>query len=116
MWGRPAGWLRQLCRRDAAFDPGAGDVVCDCRYRHLRIAVRDGDNLTLEDGSHCSLAHCCDSPGHAWPHPAASEPAGSTYRTKTGLVLTDADIALLADEAERGYDPSRFSPRRRPGA
>jgi predicted HicB family RNase H-like nuclease len=27
-----------------------------------------------------------------------------TYRTKTGRVLTDADIEALADEAERGYD------------
>lgn len=27
-----------------------------------------------------------------------------TYRTKTGKVLTDADIEAMADEAERGYD------------
>ena len=26
------------------------------------------------------------------------------YRTKTGKILTDADIEKLADEAERGYD------------
>lgn len=30
-----------------------------------------------------------------------------TYRTKTGRVLTDADIQALADEAERGYDAGR---------
>ena len=26
------------------------------------------------------------------------------YRTKSGRILTDADIQALADEAERGYD------------
>lgn len=51
------------------FDPQAGDVVCDCRYRHLRITERDGDDLVLEDGSRCSLIHCCDPPDHAWQHP-----------------------------------------------
>ncbi len=35
------------------------------------------------------------------------------YRTKTGRVLTDADIAALGDEAERGYDVERLA--RRPG-
>ena len=28
----------------------------------------------------------------------------TTYRTKTGKILTDADIEALADEAEAGYD------------
>jgi len=36
-----------------------------------------------------------------------------TYRTKTGRVLTDADIEALADEAERGYDVEQLA--RRPG-
>lgn len=31
-----------------------------------------------------------------------------TFRTKTGCVLTDADIHALADEAERGYDVSHL--------
>ena len=30
------------------------------------------------------------------------------YVTKTGKVLTDADIQALADEAERGYDVSHL--------
>lgn len=30
--------------------------------------------------------------------------------TKTGKVLTDADIAALADEAERGYCVTRWGP------
>jgi hypothetical protein len=37
--------------------------------------------------------------------------ADVTYRAKTGRVLTDADIAVLADEAERGYDVSRLRSR-----
>lgn len=36
-----------------------------------------------------------------------------TYRTKTGKVLTDADIEALADEAERGYDVEGLKARRR---
>ena len=36
-----------------------------------------------------------------------------TYRTKTGKVLTDADIEALADEAERGYDVDVLKTRRR---
>ena len=30
------------------------------------------------------------------------------YVTATGRVLTDADIAALADEAERGYNPAEI--------
>lgn len=36
-----------------------------------------------------------------------------TYRTKTGKVLTDADIEAMADEAERGYDVENLMARRR---
>jgi hypothetical protein len=36
-----------------------------------------------------------------------------TYKTKTGKVLTDADIEALADEAERGYDVDVLRKRRR---
>jgi hypothetical protein len=35
------------------------------------------------------------------------------YRTKSGKVLTDADIEALADEAERGYDIEMLKSRRR---
>jgi hypothetical protein len=36
-----------------------------------------------------------------------------TYRTKTGKVLTDADIDAMADEAERGYDVENLKVGRR---
>lgn len=36
----------------------------------------------------------------------------SVYITKTGKVLTNADLDALADEAEAGYDVSRFTPSR----
>jgi hypothetical protein len=36
-----------------------------------------------------------------------------TYRTKTGKVLTDADIEALADEAERDFDVEGLKARRR---
>lgn len=35
------------------------------------------------------------------------------YRTKTGKVLTDADIEAMADEAERPYDVETLETRRR---
>ena len=55
--------------RKVTFDPQVGDVVCDCRFRHLRIIERDGDDLVLEDWSRCSLKHCCDPPDHPEAHP-----------------------------------------------
>lgn len=36
-----------------------------------------------------------------------------TYRTKTGKMLTDADVEAMADEAERGYDVEQLKARRR---
>jgi uncharacterized protein (DUF4415 family) len=36
-----------------------------------------------------------------------------TYRTKTGKILTDAEIEAMADEAERGYDVEALKARRR---
>lgn len=41
--------------------------------------------------------HC-----HDWTRVSPND--GSEIRTKTGRILTDADIEALADEAERGYD------------
>jgi hypothetical protein len=35
------------------------------------------------------------------------------FKTKTGKVLTDADIEAMADEAERGYDVEMLKSRRR---
>jgi hypothetical protein len=35
------------------------------------------------------------------------------YTTKTGKVLTDADIEAMADAAERGYDVEELKTRRR---
>jgi hypothetical protein len=40
-------------------------------------------------------------------------PRPRTYKTKTGRVLTDADIETIADEAERGYDVEMLKARRR---
>lgn len=36
-----------------------------------------------------------------------------TYMTKSGKIITDADIEQLADEAERGYDVEELKSRRR---
>lgn len=39
------------------------------------------------------------------------EDRDEVLRTRSGRVLTEADIDALADEAERGYDPATFRPR-----
>ena len=36
-----------------------------------------------------------------------------TYKTKTGKIVTGADIEAMADEAERGYDAETLKSRRR---
>jgi hypothetical protein len=36
-----------------------------------------------------------------------------TYKTRTGRVLTDADVDAMAEDAERGYDPAVLKTRRR---
>lgn len=50
-----------------------GDLVCDCRFRHLKIISRDGDDVMLSDGSSCSLRHCCEPADHPEPHPGDAE-------------------------------------------
>lgn len=45
-----------------------GDLVCDCRFRHLKIVTREDDDVLLSDGSSCSLASCCP-PDHAEENP-----------------------------------------------
>ncbi|AXH66919.1 hypothetical protein SEA_STARPLATINUM_210 [Streptomyces phage StarPlatinum] len=48
-----------------------GDIVCDCRYLHLKVLKiwPDGDTVSLEDGSSCSIRHCLDAADHEWQHP-----------------------------------------------
>jgi hypothetical protein len=36
-----------------------------------------------------------------------------TYRTKTGKVVTDADIDAMADDADKGFDVDTLKARRR---
>ncbi len=51
--------------------PVIGKVVCDCKFNHLKITeIIDEDTVVLEDGSVCSLEHCCDEVPHKWQHPA----------------------------------------------
>ena len=52
-----------------------GDIVCDCRYKHLKIKSviqqhKYGADLVLEDDSQCSATHCCDIVPHNWEHPS----------------------------------------------
>lgn len=44
-------------------------LVCDCRYKHLRITKVEDDDITLEDGAMCSFYMCCDPVPHEWKHP-----------------------------------------------
>ena len=45
------------------------------------------------------------------PHMTRQTEADKPIVTKTGKVLTDADIEALADEAEAGYDVSHLRPK-----
>lgn len=51
--------------------PEVGMIVCDCRYRHVKIVSvdEDEDTVTLEGGFVCSFTHCCDLVPHSWEHP-----------------------------------------------
>lgn len=46
-----------------------GTEVCDCRFEHHRVAQIDGDDVVLDDGMRCSLAHCLDPVPHDFQHP-----------------------------------------------
>lgn len=53
-------WIRSL---------KVGDVVCDCRYQHVKILsisiTGSGDRvLDLEGDFSCSARHCCSPPDH----------------------------------------------------
>ena len=43
-----------------------GDLVRDCRSKHLKIAEIGGEGydcqIVLEDGACCSAMNCCDPP------------------------------------------------------
>jgi len=54
--------------------PEVGDIICDCRYRHLKIVEkRSIDDVILEDGANCSLWNCCSPVDHVWEHPTNEE-------------------------------------------
>jgi hypothetical protein len=54
----------------------------------------------LPDEEHLTFEQACEEAYGYQDTAAAGEPAV----TKTGKVLTDADVQALADEAEAGYD------------
>lgn len=39
-----------------------GDVVCDCRGRHITVAeILEHEDVLDTEGNRCSLFHCCDA-------------------------------------------------------
>jgi len=65
MWDNTPEWFDDL---------KIGDLVCDCRYKHVKVVgwtvSGSGDyDLDLEDEMFCSARHCCspvDHPSHWW--------------------------------------------------
>jgi hypothetical protein len=51
------------------FDPQPGDMVCNCRFKHLKVKSREGDDVILEDGFSYSVSSCLDPADHPEPHP-----------------------------------------------
>lgn len=75
---RSYGLLKQrLKKRQWIRNLKVGDIVCDCKYEHLKIASMTDPRseniydvqLELEDGSSCSAMNCCNSPDHESKHP-----------------------------------------------
>lgn len=66
-------------------------------------ANRDGALISDFDGLTADVALVAELLAMALAHIAALQDA-SHHHTKTGKVLTHADIEALADEAEAGYD------------
>lgn len=63
-----------------------GDVVCDCRWKHLAIKeFEDADDVILEDGSNASLWHCC-SPAD---HPESAHDKDRKNMEKDGYVFNE---------------------------
>jgi hypothetical protein len=73
-----------------------------------RLPIDQGFELTEGQVVGWIIARLPSEPG--WPRPNPPE----AYVTKTGRVMTDAEIEALADEAERGYDVSGLQGHRRP--
>ena len=60
-------WLRERRRNLKRLDKRGlkiGTLVCSCNYTHSRIATIDwdDDDITLENGSSCSVRHCGIAP------------------------------------------------------
>lgn len=72
----------------------------NCPYCDARV----GDDCVTSSGKTFTRVGVPGLHFHAARVAKATEP----IRTKTGKVLTDADIQALADEAERGYDISHL--------
>lgn len=65
----------------------------------------------------CGREMFFDTEDSVWRHETlsdGSEPVDCPMVTKTGRILTEADVAALADEAERGYDVTHLHHKRRP--
>jgi hypothetical protein len=54
------------------WDPQVGEYVCDCRFQHVKIKEKDGDDIVTDDGFTCSIYHCCSPTDHKWEHPHGS--------------------------------------------
>jgi len=65
--------------------PLVGDLVCDCRYKHVRVSARDGDEIVTEDGASFSLANCGIEPvDDQHVHPADAQLAANHERGLPG--------------------------------
>lgn len=76
------------------------DKVLPCRDTEAVAAGVHCDHWYEDEG-----CHAC---GTKEPNLVILEAPGNTYTTKSGKVLTDADIEALADEAERGYNVEKL--------
>lgn len=76
-----------------------------------RAVVGDPSDAVAVDRLRLALAAVDTPPRATGPADAEAAVAEEVLRTRTGKVLTDADLEDLADEAEAGYDVSQLRDR-----
>lgn len=65
-------YLEWDSKGDWAISLKVGDLVCDCRFKHVKIAEINTEDINsvydiqivTEDGRNCSVMYCCDAVDH----------------------------------------------------
>jgi hypothetical protein len=110
-------WARELLRSFLAIvEPARWRVICEdgAVRHHTEFHTRHEAEVWADQGHACTRSHTFvempSQPERVRSYDRDGDPHDDVIRTKSGRVLTEADILALAEEAERGYDidPTRI--------